>query len=297
MDGNTILGWWASGAAIASSSPDYTVSVPNTASFSVYPGDFKTHTGNWYRMVSLSQVNGTAFSVVDPQLDIRVEDTTVNVDVTDKWVPTGDDLQFRIDTNLLQMIQRAGVTSVPITIKVQTPQGTTLTSLVNRNGAVTQIDSYPLTTTPEYTGAIWSTSNRDMYSPGTYQVWAECNVNSMKDNYGETGKTISSQVSLLNQDQNPLIGDKGYVTNPITTVTTPTAEVFFSTVSKTPIPETTTYLPTTVITTTPAVTTLEMVSEAATVPLSTPTKSPGFGPILVMVAMICGMVLSFYKIK
>ena len=60
----------------------------------------------------------------------------------------------------------------------------------------------------------------DLYPPGTYTIWAVCNVNSMNDNYNQAGKTISQQVSLLDQDNNPLIGNKGYVTNPTTPPTT-----------------------------------------------------------------------------
>ena len=84
----------------------------------------------------------------------------------------------------------------------------------------------------------------------------------MKDNYGQIGKTISQQVSLLNQDQNPLIANSGYITNPTTQIT---------------------ILPTQITTTfaSPAFTsfpTTQLVSTSTTTPtpILVQTKSPGF---------------------
>ncbi len=294
MEGDTLLGWWASGAAVYTSPPQKTISVSNPASFSVYPGDFGQYTGNWYRMSSLGTVNGTAspvaFAVADPQLDLRVEDTTVGVDVTDKWVPTGDELRFRIDSNLAQMTQRTGVTSVPVTIKVQSPEGGIFTSLVNNAGTATPIVDYPVTTTPQYTSAIWGTGNRAAYPPGTYQIWVECNVNSMNDNYGQTGKTTSSQISLLDQDNNPLIGNKGYVTNPSTSATTVPAGTT-SITSTTPMTSVITTAPPTTIAPTTSPTVQEtIVTEATPIPSSTRTKSPGFESACALFAIIVGIV-------
>jgi len=293
MDGDTILGWWASGST--STNPDYTIPLSATGSFTVSSSDFASRTGNWYHMPSLDKANGTAFSVADPTLGLRVWDTTVNVDVTDKWVSTDDDLQFQIDTNLVQMTQR-GVT-VPVTIKVQSPNGAILSSLIDKDGKSTSIDPYQLTSTPMYTGSIWSTKNRDTYPPGTYSIWVECNVNSMKDNYGLTGKTISSTVSLLNQDRNPLIGNKGYVTNPTTAVTTVTTRIPTLVTAKAITVVPTTTLPTT----TPAT---EIPVSAETLPASPviiepttvpTTHTPGFGAGLAIAAAIFGLVLCMRK--
>ena len=105
MQGDTQIGWWASGASISTSSPDQIVTVSNPGSFSVSPSQFSAYPGNWYRLSSSGKADGSAFTVVDPQLDLRVEDTSVNVDVTNKWVPTGDDIRFRIRSNLASITQ------------------------------------------------------------------------------------------------------------------------------------------------------------------------------------------------
>jgi len=296
MDGDSTLGWWASGAAISSSSPDKTISVSNPGSFSIYPSDFQSYTGSWYHLSGPNTPNGTAFTVADPYIDIRIEDTTVSTDVTNKWVPTDDELRFRIDTNFVQMLQRAGVNSVPVTIRVRGPDGTLFSGLTSKSGQTTSLVDYGLTTSPQYTGAIWGTSNRAMYPPGTYSVWVECNVNSIKDNYGQTGKAVSPTVTVLNQDQNPLIGNKGYVTNPTTstpvaTTRTPTPTV--TTVVTTSPPLTTVSTPVTTVTAeSPApASTLPETSSAPSVPT---THTPGFGTGLAALSL-CACLGIFLK--
>ena len=296
MDGDTTLGWWASGAPIASASPDKTISVPNPGSFMFYPTDFQTNTGTWYRMKSATTANGTAFNVVDPYLDIKIEDTTVSTDVTNKWIPTDDELRFRIDTNLVQMLQRNSVSAVPITIKVRSPDGTLLNALVSKSGQTTSLVDYRVTTSPQYTGSIWGTSNRAMYPVGTYSVWAECNVNSLKDNYNQAGKTVSTTVTVLNQDQNPLIGNKGYVTNPTTSTPVVTTRTLTptATTAVTTSPLLTT-VSTPVVTATaesPAATTLPV---TAAVPVVPTTHTPGFGAGLVVLSLCASLALFLKK--
>jgi hypothetical protein len=295
MEGDTQIGWWASAASIAGSSPTGLVSVSNPTSFSISQNPFGSYLGVWYHLKPSGQANGTAFNVADPQLGIIVEDTTVSVDVTDKWVSTDDEIRFRIDTNLYPISGRTGQTFTPVTIKVQSPDGAVYTSLISKTGVPASIVDYPVTTTPQYTPSIWGTSNRDTYPPGTYTIWAECNVNSMKDNYGVEGKTISRKISLLNQDKNPLIGNKGYVTNPSTQITrVPTPKI---TATATPvittlkIPSPTTAVPTVLPEITTAVTEIPTTSH----PTPTPTKSPGFEASIVVVAMIFGLVFFFKK--
>ena len=275
VGGATQIGWWASGASIAGSSPDATVTVSDSRNFYVSPNEFTSRTGSWYALPAKT----LAFTVAVPQLDIKVEDTTINLDVTDKWVPIDDELQFRIDTNLVPISQRGGEN--PITIKVQSPVGAIYTSLVNNGGTVTtKIVDYQVTSTPQSTGAIWGTANRATYPPGTYTIWAESSVNSPS-----APLCTSQKASLLIQDQNPLIGNKGYVTNPSTQITlvpttkiTTMATTMAPTTLKTSIPTTAvpTILPITVLPETTAVTEIPTTSmPTTTLPTRTPTKSPG----------------------
>ena len=237
---------------------------------------------------SQGKPDGVAFIVADPILEIREVDTTVNVDETDGWVSRGDQVSFRIDTNLNPIFSRGTSSSEGITIRVQSPDGGTYSALIDSSGTPHSIENLAVSTPSYETGPIWDTGN-SRYFTGTYTIWAECNVNSMKDNYGLAGKTISQQTSLLDQDQNPLISLNVPTTNP-------TAQI--ATTSTTQKPTTSS---TTVITTIPAtsqITTIPSVA-ATTVPMSTvssglttlettPTKSAGFGVVLALVS-VCAL--------
>jgi hypothetical protein len=247
------------------------------------PSEFDGYLGNWYRLNSSGKSDGIAFNVADPQLEIKAEDTTVAVDPTITWIPSGDDIRFRIDTNLVQMASQRSSPPL-ITIKVQGPDGGSYTSLYNAGGSPSSIVDIPVTTRPYYTASIWNMGNRDRYPPGTYTYWAECNVNKMNDNYGETGKTVSRKNPLLNQGVNPLI------TKPTTVQTTKTTQ-----------PATTRL---TVLQTSPTGTGTTVVSPSLTVtPTTTPpetptpgqTKSPGFGVILAILAILSGLAMYFKK--
>jgi len=289
MEGDTQIGWWASAASIADSAPSSTVLVSSPTSFSITPSTFGSFTGSWYHLNPAGKANGTAFNVMDPNLEIRIEDTTVSVDVTDKWVPTDDELRFRIDTNLVTIGQRSGMTSVPITIRVQDPSGGTFSSLVNSAGTATSIVDIPVTTTPFYTASIWDTGQRSFYSPGTYTIWAECNVNSMKDNYNQAGKTVSQKVGVQNQDHNPLITGNYPATTAtqgttaaVTAITTPVSVTSTPTVA---IPSVTT------ITTQAPVTQTETPPPATAVSTPSPTKTPGFEGIAAGIAMLLALMM------
>jgi hypothetical protein len=284
------IGWWASGAAIATSSPDYQMSIPDSTNFYVSPTEFSSRTGTWYLLPAKTVI----FNVVEPQLALKVEDTSVSVDVTDKWVPTDDQIRFRLEHNLGSIAQRAGQTSTPITIKVQAPDGGVYSSLVNKAGTATSIVNIPVTTTPFYTDSIWDTGQRSIYTPGTYTIWAECNVNSMKDNYNFAGKSVSQKSTLLNQDQNPLIGGK-YPTSTTVPVTTRVV-----TAIQTPIP-TITSVPTSakpvIIETSqvPIIQTTPVSIVTGTQALPSSTKSPGFTGMLTGLAALISLIVCIRK--
>lgn len=278
VESGTTIAWWASGASIATSSPDSSFIVSDATNFYASPQQFGAYTGSWYALPEKTPV----FTIASPNLNLRIEDTTVGVDVTgNKWVYRGDVIGFRIETNLISIVQRTGSPSVPITIKVQTPDGGVYSTLVN-NGVSTVIDPYPVTVSPQNTGGIWDTGN-SAYSAGTYTIWAECNANRMKDNYEASGKTVTPHMSLKNQEQNPLISASVPTTSPTTSLTT---------VQKT----VTTRLPTTTLTTAPATTTpvipvTELTTSetvVTTLPaavVTTPTQTSGFGIIIAIVSL------------
>ena len=274
----TTFGYWKSGASIATSSPDDTFIVSDPTKFSVAPFKFGSELGSWYLLDSTGKANGVAVIVAEPKLNLKVEDKTVGVDVSvNKWVYRGDEVGFLIDTNLYTITQRG--TPALITIKVEPPGGGGYTALVNDAGTHS-IKDIQVSTSPFDTGALWDTGN-SLYAPGTYTIWAECNVNHMKDNYGVTGKTESTKTSLANQERNPLMDVTATATSPTTQVTqTPTAVI--TTVPKTS--QTTSVL---TGTPTPASTTIPttLPTTSATPVGTTQKKTPGFGIVVTAIAV------------
>ncbi len=288
---NPQIGWWASGAAIATSSPDatYPLSDATKASFAVTPSTFGNHLGTWYRLDPAGKANGPAFIVADPNLNLRVEDTSVGVDVSqNKWVYRGDEIGFRIETNLNAITQRPGSPPALMTIKVQAPDGGVYSALVD-NGVTHPIENIPVSMSSYSTGSWWDTAN-SAYSPGTYTIWAECNVNRMKDNYDVIGKTESTKTSMQNTERNPLISVSVPTTSPTNQVTQITTTI--PTTITTTIPTTS---PTTAISTTTPITTATTIPQTSTTTIPAPVgtttkKSPGFGIVLTVIA-VAGIVL------
>jgi hypothetical protein len=101
----------------------------------------------------------------------------------------------------------------------------------------------------------------------------------MNDNYDVTGKTISKQITLLNQGQNPLI-------TKATTVPTTRAPT-----QTTPLATTQTIVSTTVPTPSPT----EPPTTAVTVVPSPSPKTPGFGATLAISAILFGLVMYLKK--
>ena len=282
MGPDTRIGWWASAADITTTSPTNTIDLTGRiTSFMVNPSEFDGYLGNWYRLNGAGKADGIAFIVVDPELVIKVEDANMDVDPALQWIPSGDDIRFRIDTNIAQIASQRSAPP-PITIKVQSPDGAIYSSVRNAAGTPTSIVDIPVNAVTFYTGPIWNMGNPDVYPPGTYTIWAESNVNQMNDNYDVTGKTISKKITLLNQGQNPLITKA--TTLPTQTTKTPTLA--------TPQVTTQTVVSTTVPTPSP---TEPPITAATQVPSPSQTKAPGFGAIMAISAILFGLAVYVKK--
>jgi hypothetical protein len=267
LGANNQIAWFPSTATSTSVTPEKIIDVTSAkTNFYATSSEFSGYMGNWYSWAPGLTV-GTAtvaFRIVDPYLAIKVDDVDTGVDATsNKWIYRGDEARFRLETNLYPMAERPGVaaTAAPITIKVQTPDGSTLTSLVNKAGNSNSLVDIPVAKSPFTTNAFWDTGNAQ-YSAGTYTVWAESNANNMKDNYPQEGKTISSKRTIQVTEFNPLLKATAPTTAPSVKVTTmvttrttaaPSATTVITTLPTTnPLPAATTEAVLTFPTTTPA---------------------------------------------
>ena len=264
---STMIGWFGNGNNGTYGVPVATTSVGDAKNFYIAPSVFSGKTGPWYNLSSKE----LAFYVEDPSLTIRIFDETSNFELTgaNMYVPKGDQVGYRVDTNLVPIANRPGITMFPITIHVRTPNGNELA----------EVSNYPLkdimiSSSPFSTGPVWDTST---YASGTYTVWAVCNVNSMKDNYPVDGKTETPQTANVQiSSSNPLI---------ISSVT-PTLTSVFSTPRPSPVATTEmkTGPVTEIRTTVPP--TAALTSSPASLPPAT-TKAPG--PDVVFIIGVLGL--------
>ncbi len=264
---NSMIGWFGTGNNFISGAPAATTSVDNAKNFYIAPAIFNGKTGPWYTLPDKK----LAFYVEDPNLTLKILDETSNFEVTgtNTWVPKGDQVGFRVETNLVAIANRPGVSMMPITIHVRMPNGNELAAVSNY-----PIIDIMISTSPFSTGPVWDTST---YASGTYTVWAICNVNSMKDNYPVDDKTETPKtrnVQILSS--NPLI----------TLSATPTQTSVFSTTRPTPVATTEIMTASTSAVGTNAQTITTLTTSQASLPTAT-TKAPG--PDVVSIVGILGL--------
>ena len=235
-NGVTRIGWWASAAPTAttpfSQSFDFG-SLTGASSFTV--GDtFVGYTGNWYALDANGGALGAIFNVQDPTLSVNVWDWDQSADVTSKSVPQGENLGFKISTNMISALDVSGVKAHRqpvfntmagdgyINLRVKDESGATFTALYNKSatlgGELEPLSSLNVTVSPYFWGlqpgtvatigstGNWSTgalnsNGQQAYAIGTYTVYAESKLNNMKDNYKNGGvdyttKTISQTVTV-----------------------------------------------------------------------------------------------------
>jgi hypothetical protein len=183
----TTLGWFKPGVRPANTTPDDSLVVDNPASFTVPAG---AKNGLWYDMTRMVP----AISVRDPSVGVRVIDLQRNVDITGQTVNTSTPVGFILDTNLEAFTQRG--TAAPVTIRVQNPAGQIYRGLLDDRGQVNFLNNISVTTNPfsvkgtgSY-GSLWNTGDLN-YTAGQYQIWAETNVNNIKESYRGSDGTYS----------------------------------------------------------------------------------------------------------
>jgi len=261
------IGWFGTVSNGTSGESVATTSVDDVNNFYIDPTIFNGRTGPWYSLPNKTLI----FFVQDPSLTLTILDETANYELTENsiYVPKGDHVGFVIETNLVAIAGRPGISTVPITIHVQQPNGNELAEVSGY-----KLNDIGISTSPFSTGPVWDTTT---YASGTYAVWADCNVNHMKDNYPVEGKTETPRQGNLQ-----ILAPNQLITTPVTpvpTVITRTVpHVTTATVESVPADASA------VSTTVPPTTARTPVSptEVPTIPPTTTTKAPGPDSILIV---------------
>jgi len=111
----------------------------------------------------------------------------------------------------------------------------------------------------------------------------------MNDRYDVAGKTISQEVSLLNQVDNPLISTSTPTATPTTRIPT-TQMTVIPTTQSTTVTQTITATPST-----PVNTVVTTVTSVTPTPSPTQTAAPGFEGILASAAILAVVILFYGK--
>ena len=214
---DTNIAWWPAGSNPLTDAPSRVISIASNVTllnFYVSPAEFVGYTGTWYSYNGTGpKADAIIFVVSDPVLEpVEIWDEDTGTFVTNGHAGRGDHLIFNISTNMYSVFasglraNAAGDVEENIDLKVRDPTGVLYTALFDTSISQwtlpgQRVDALPYASSRWYTGAQ-SLGPYDDYAPGTYTVWAESALNSMKDNYKSpdgadyTGKTVSSLTTV-----------------------------------------------------------------------------------------------------
>ncbi len=218
----TVLFWYSESDIVGRSAPSATVLVENNANFYVAPSDFVRHTGNWY----IGDSRQVGVIVNDPTQSIAVYDQRTLRDMTNKSVPSGDFLTFRIETNMDVISSQRTFDEGFMTIRVRSPDGTMYTQLYQDNETLVNLADLTPDAMPWYwipleknSSEGWKTNYKGVegnivYRAGLYSFWTESNLNGIKDNYKNgSGNDFAGRTTSVVHTINIVSGSLSVVVN------------------------------------------------------------------------------------
>ncbi len=293
------IGWWGPTGTPGTTPAQQKITVSDPEWFYISPASFSGYTGPWFTTSGKKLV----FYVKEPSISLKMIDESRDFDATGKWVPRGDQVSFRIETNMVEMNKRPGVSGTPVTIYIRTPDGARLTSVYVAGGGVHSLEDLPVSSSPYVTDFAWDTGN-SAYKGGTYTIWADATANSIDTNNYAVGKTVTSREGtgqLEVSSVNPSIKatTSGTTVTPTTAVTRPAgtgtpaaARTPNTTVPATSLPTTVPTVLETTATSVPTVVPTPIPPASTAVPT---TKSPGYTYLTAVMA--CGSFALLYLRK
>jgi hypothetical protein len=239
LHGYPMIAWWPPGADM-STNPAVTVAVPDQTHVTIDLNDFSGHLGTWYSYGQ--QPYFPVFTVVQPQIDLKVWDIDHNMDVTGQSVPLTTNITYRIDTNLWQALNYTYRPSINpsssfFTVTLTSPRGALIPQIYTgnigaQNTRILPFDSNPVITSTPYYGMnlpYWnrnarSTDGSIIYPTGTYTFSVSQNLNGMSAVYG-TNASMNT-IGILTS------GDKTVTFLPATVPTTLTSVAVVTTIAQ-----------------------------------------------------------------
>ena len=197
MGTSDYIGWWASGSDPRSTSSDSQIGlIGRKSSLTISQAEFATHLGKWYALDSGYRPISVAFTVVDPYLELQLWNADANIEITNGKIARGTKVRFKIDTNMYAFPNRV-IKPTPISIRVISSNGGEYTKL---SGSDISLRCITLTSQPAFWEGFWVTDAKESgvyaFDSGEYRIYAESDLNGIRNNYDRVGKTISTTKKL-----------------------------------------------------------------------------------------------------
>lgn len=187
------IAWFSPGSNIRADAPALLLTIGSRQNFYVSPSQFGHATGTWYAWNQT--IGDPAFQVLYPSLNMRVWNQETGMDISGTSIAPGTTVNFRIETNMFPITQRAGydpATDGYISVLLISPTGATLTAVADTNGTMIPLQRLDVNTLPWYwvppgSDAGWDSSAMSetgarLYPTGTYTARLDFNVNRLQDN-------------------------------------------------------------------------------------------------------------------
>lgn len=209
--GDMFLGWYAAGSNPMTDAPSALITVSDLSDFYVSPDTFTGKTGAWYNQSGTINAHAV-FYVQGASLSVSLFNADTKKDISNLKAVTDDNIAIRIDSNLDALFSRRGGGYSGINVYAETPEGATLCALYN-GSCTNSISSIQPSNTLFWLPygnmeTIWKL-DPDMYKTGTYKVYAQCNVNGMKDNLGTVTGVTQSEIETLTVEEDTVVITSG----------------------------------------------------------------------------------------
>ena len=222
--GSPYIAYWSSGSSTTTDAPASSINVTTAFAENFYadPATFGSYLGNWYQWGGVGGAGAIAFSVEQPSLSVTAW-TIAGTAVDGKKVIADSNITLRLDSNFYKIFGRADSTGATaedngVNLYVTDPNGATLIALKNGTDWTNSIQKLQPNVQTYYANNVsginsgvsaWWLKTVN-YPAGTYKIWAESNINGMKDNMGSiTGKTVSNTATFtLDKETVSLTADK-----------------------------------------------------------------------------------------
>lgn len=210
MGGYSQIAWWSSGSDVSETpSKIVQISIPNQGSFTVSQSTFEYREGAWYRYAVGESIttDKLAFYVENPTVSVKYWDIIQSEDVSGESVTAGQHITFRIDSNADRASERnlSKLTSEKnMKLVLTTPSGGSLTKLYSNSGVPESLTDLHIDKSTWYwngtPGVYWDTAavsaNGDkVYPVGKYTIYAEFDLNYIKDNFDQEGAAYNGKVT------------------------------------------------------------------------------------------------------